>query len=110
MDMEGRNNIVEYLDSFKFRQHVVIIFEFLHYNLYKYMKCNKNLEQIFSDSLLRTVCLQMVQGLKYMKNKGVIHCDVKPENILFADDKFRNVKLIDFGSSCENYKLGFSYV
>lgn len=45
-----------------------------------------------------------------MKNKGVIHCDVKPENILFVDDKFRDVKLIDFGSSCENYKLGFSYV
>ena len=40
-DNEGRSNIVEYFDSFKFRQHVIIIFEQLHYNLYKFMKCNK---------------------------------------------------------------------
>ena len=42
-ESEGRERIVEFLDSFKFRQHVVIIFEHLHYNLYRYMKCNKNL-------------------------------------------------------------------
>jgi len=43
-ESEGRERIVEFLDSFKFRQHVVIIFEHLHYNLYRYMKCNKNLQ------------------------------------------------------------------
>lgn len=108
--MEGRRNIVDYLDSFKFRQHVVIIFEFLHYNLYKYMKCNKNLEQIFSDSLLRSVCFQMAQGLKYMKNKGIIHCDMKPENVIFTDDKYERIKIIDFGASCTSCASGFTYV
>ena len=55
-DNEGRENIVEYIDSFKFRQHVIIIFEFLHYNLYKFMKCNKHQDKIFSDVQLRSVC------------------------------------------------------
>lgn len=45
-----------------------------------------------------------------MKNKGVIHCDVKPENVLFTDSKCKNLKLIDFGSSCEDSSTGFSYV
>lgn len=45
-----------------------------------------------------------------MKNKGIIHCDIKPENILFTDEKVDKVKIIDFGTSCENYKTGFSYV
>lgn len=55
-DQEGRGNIVEYYDSFKFRQHVIIIFEMLHYNLYKFMKCNKHQEKIFADNQLRSVC------------------------------------------------------
>ena len=38
---EGYDRIVEYLDSFNFRQHVVIVFEYLHFNLYKFMKVNK---------------------------------------------------------------------
>ena len=72
---------------------MVIIFEFLHYNLYKYMKCNKNLEQMFSDSLLRSVCLQMAQGLKFMKNKGIIHCDMKPENVLLKQQGRSGIKV-----------------
>lgn len=45
-----------------------------------------------------------------MKNKGVIHCDMKPENILFTDDTHQSIKLIDFGASCENCQQGFFYV
>lgn len=53
---------------------------------------------------------QICEGLVYMKNKGVIHCDIKPENILFTDENADQIKVIDFGASCENYQTGFSYV
>lgn len=45
-----------------------------------------------------------------MKNQGVIHCDIKPENILFTDDSYCKIKLIDFGASCEDCTTGFFYV
>ena len=48
--------------------------------------------------------------MAYIKKIGVIHCDLKPENILFTDEKCTTLKIIDFGSSCFNYKSGFSYV
>lgn len=35
-DDEGHDCLVQMLDSFKFRQHVVIIFDCLSFNLYKY--------------------------------------------------------------------------
>ena len=41
IDLEGCDRIVEILDSFKFRQHYIIVFENLNINLYKYMKVNK---------------------------------------------------------------------
>ena len=45
-----------------------------------------------------------------MRNKGVIHCDMKPENILFTDGRVQDVKIIDFGASCLDYTTGFFYV
>ena len=35
---------------------------------------------------------------------------MKPENIIFSDEKCQNVKLIDFGASCESCETGFFYV
>jgi dual specificity tyrosine-phosphorylation-regulated kinase 2/3/4 len=48
-DNEGKDCLVEYIDSFKFRQHVVIIFECLSYNLYKYQKMNKRFNPVFDQ-------------------------------------------------------------
>lgn len=35
---------------------------------------------------------------------------MKPENILFTDESFSKVKIIDFGASCEDCTTGFFYV
>ncbi len=82
----------------------------LHFNLYKYIKANKNQMPIFDPNLLKSIIFQIVQGLKYMKNHHIIHCDMKPENVIFTDDSYQKVKIIDFGSSCTDSKSGFSYV
>ena len=107
---QGRDRISEYYDSFNFRQHVLIVLEYLHFNLYRYLKVNKLRKPIFDDKLLRRIVFQVTQGLKFMRTKKVIHCDLKPENIIFTDEKYRNIKLIDFGASCQDYASGFFYV
>lgn len=111
VDNEGKDCIVDIIDSFKFRQHVVIVFECLGCNLYKYMQSNLNRRpSIFGQEQLKNITRRVCQGLKYMRNTGVIHCDIKPENILFSDDRFQQVKIIDFGASCEDFSSGFFYV
>ena len=44
------------------------------------------------------VFIQVAQGLKYMHGLQYVHCDLKPNNILRADDG--HVKVIDYGQSC----------
>jgi dual specificity tyrosine-phosphorylation-regulated kinase 2/3/4 len=109
-DLEGSDRIVDYLDSFKFRQHVIIVFECLGLNLYRYMKANRSKSVVFEPPFLVHIVRQICQGLKFMKSQGVIHCDMKPENVIFVEEECLNVKLIDFGASCLDYKTGFSYV
>ena len=41
---------------------------------------------------------------------GVIHCDVKPENILLRNAGQSAIKLVDFGSSCLINDTMHSYI
>ena len=87
----------------------MLVFEFLGCNLYKYMR--RNNFKAFSKQQLKNAARQILQSLHFLKEVvGVIHCDLKPENILFTDERCENLKVIDFGSSCFNYKSGFTYV
>jgi serine/threonine protein kinase len=65
---------------------------------------------IFGQEQLKSITRKICKGLKFMANTGVIHCDMKPENILFDNDKYSSVKIIDFGASCEDFTSGFFYV
>jgi serine/threonine protein kinase len=47
----------------------------------------------------REVLLQMAQGLEYIHSQGLIHRDVKPENILISCDNPAVIKWADFGMS-----------
>lgn len=59
----------------------------------------------FQESVIRKFTGQVVQGLHYLHQKGVIHRDIKGGNIL--SDGSGNVKLADFGASkhIENISL-----
>ena len=70
--------------------------------------------QYFTVKALRVVAKQVLVALEFMHARGVIHCDVKPENIVLrlGDDnaRRRSVKVIDLGSSCFTTDHLSSYV
>jgi len=60
----------------------------------------RDLSKFFRDKpptrdLAASIILQIVEGIKYCHSRGVIHRDMKLENILIKDDM--TIKLTDFG-------------
>lgn len=49
-----------------------------------------------TEGVARNVIFQLIKALKHCKSRGIVHRDVKPENILIQTDTLK-VKLFDFG-------------
>ena len=67
----------------------------LHVSLYNIIKERKF--QGLALDLIQSVLKDILQQLSIIHKLGLIHCDVKPENILQTTIISKNVKLIDFG-------------
>mmetsp|Transcript_24345 Transcript_24345/g.43271 ORF Transcript_24345/g.43271 Transcript_24345/m.43271 type:complete len:542 (+) Transcript_24345:2-1627(+) len=105
---ENSPSIVQMREYFVFRKHLCITFELLSLNLYDFLKSNRF--QGVSQGLIRRFTIQILQGLKVLLKLGVIHCDLKPENIILAAFNKSTIKLIDFGSSCLQDQRLYTYI
>mmetsp|Transcript_14733 Transcript_14733/g.12550 ORF Transcript_14733/g.12550 Transcript_14733/m.12550 type:complete len:203 (+) Transcript_14733:223-831(+) len=54
-----------------------------------------DLSKRFEEKLARTIFLQIIQGVKECHEAGVVHRDLKLENLLFSSEF--NLKIADFG-------------
>ncbi|XP_074582560.1 MAP3K epsilon protein kinase 1-like isoform X1 [Curcuma longa] len=90
----NHKNIVTYLGSIKTKTHLHIILEYVENgSLANIIKPNKF--GPFPESLVAVYIAQVLEGLVYLHEQGVIHRDIKGANILTTKEGL--VKLADFG-------------
>lgn len=107
-DKDNTMNIIHMYDSFTFRNHMCITFELLSINLYELIKKNKF--QGFSLQLVRKFSHSLLQCLDALCKNKIIHCDMKPENVLLKQQGRSGIKVIDFGSSCYENQRVYTYI
>ncbi|KAM3584810.1 serine/threonine protein kinase, CMGC, dual-specificity [Umbelopsis sp. WA50703] len=107
-DSDDKHNNVRMTHHFYFRNHLCIAFECLSINLYEFIKSNDF--KGFSLSLIRRFCIQLLNSLSLLYKHKVVHCDLKPENVLLKHPSKSYIKVIDFGSSCMENEKVYTYI
>ena len=85
-------NIVELSDVIQSEGRLYLVFEFVDKDLKKYLEaCHGPL----SPQLIKSYSIQLLRGLEYCHVRGIMHRDLKPQNILVSRDG--RLKIADFG-------------
>lgn len=107
-DPEGKYGIIRMMDTFVFRNHVCLTYELLSMNLYEYMKLNKF--HPMPLSVVKKIGASLLISLAFMWRENIIHCDLKPENVLLRQPNRTGVKVIDLGSACFESERVYTYI
>ncbi len=97
-DKEDTQHIELMHDYFTYHGHLCIIYELLGPSLFDRLR-ERGYEG-FSYLSTRFFIQQLLVAIGYSKSQSIIHCDLKPENVLFTLQSPTALKLIDFGSAC----------
>jgi dual specificity tyrosine-phosphorylation-regulated kinase 2/3/4 len=102
------SNVVHTTDFFTFRSHICVVFEILGANLFDYSRSIRF--RPIETAQLRAMARAILKGLAFLHRNSVVHCDIKPENLLLVPHTSDDVRLIDFGSSCITGERPFEYI
>lgn len=92
-------NIVHWLGCFRFNRHFCLELEMLDISLWDYRAIHT-----FDLKDIRPIVQQVATALKFLKEKGYVHADLKTDNIMMVDhiNNLLKVKVIDFGMATNN--------
>ncbi|KIJ68693.1 hypothetical protein HYDPIDRAFT_106931 [Hydnomerulius pinastri MD-312] len=94
MEMLHHPNVVEYYGIEVHRDKVYIFEEYCQGGSLAALLEHGRIED---ESIIQLYTMQMLEGLAYLHSKGIVHRDIKPDNILL--DHRGVIKYVDFGAS-----------
>lgn len=96
------HNVISLLEAVRHGNELFLVFEYADSDLYRCLGPSKRLE----EPQVRWVMRQLLAGLAAVHAAGLVHCDVKPENLLLwsrsGPENSPVLKLCDLGQAASN--------
>ncbi|XP_016529504.1 homeodomain-interacting protein kinase 3-like isoform X1 [Poecilia formosa] len=102
-----KNNLLKFIESFKYKGYFCLAFEILDVSVFDFIKSRDFVPLSLPE--IRVIAQQLLVALNALKSAGLVHADIKPDNIMFVNHRSQplKVKLIDFGLAVKASKLWF---
>ena len=107
-DPDGGRHTLRLLDHFLYQNHLCIVNELLSMSLYDVIKSGGF--RGVTVRLARAFLRQLLDALCAIEARGIVHCDLKPENVLLTKPGASAITLIDFGSACFEESTLYTYI
>ncbi|EQC32318.1 CMGC/DYRK protein kinase [Saprolegnia diclina VS20] len=98
-------HVLRLLDCFYYKEHLILVTELLRDNLYEFSRLVRTqpdasaLSAYFTLPRLKKIALECLEALAFLHRQHIVHCDLKPENIVMKSVQRCEIKVIDFGSA-----------
>lgn len=96
-DMPGKEHVITSMSTFEINGHIFIVMPLLQRSLFNGICQQQPVIQLLDS--IRQIMTQILQALHFLHINGVMHGDIKSDNILFIDEGKDDVAIIDFGSA-----------
>lgn len=98
LKMCQHENIINLIDLYESNEHYYIVIEFMvGKDLFDYI-AKRNF--MLPEERVKHIVYQIIQGTRYLHSFGIVHRDLKLENVMMNDESDSAVpKIVDFGLS-----------
>ncbi|KAK9528794.1 hypothetical protein VZT92_012939 [Zoarces viviparus] len=99
------NNVVKFFERFEHMGQTCLAFEMLDRSLYDLL-CERHCKPLALNEI-GIIAKQLLVALDALKGLGILHTDIKPDNIMLVNmqDQPFKIKLIDFGEAIPASKV-----
>jgi len=102
-ELDGHPNIVSLRGAFLSTESggepkLNLVLEFLSDTLHRVIKHYNQKHKAMEHYYVKLYLYQLLRGLGFIHGRGIVHCDIKPQNLLL-DGRTQTLKLCDFGTA-----------
>lgn len=85
-DIPGQYQCLMLQECFEYRDHVCIVTDLLGRSVYDFM-CSNGVAR-FPGSHVQAMAKQLIRSVCFLHDLGIIHTDLKPENVVLCDESY----------------------
>ncbi|CAD7936681.1 unnamed protein product [Amoebophrya sp. A120] len=105
-DPDNRRSVIRLIETFVYRGHTCMVFEAMMCSLREGIKAFSKRDRGVSLGLAQQWTKQFMVGLRHIHRNGIIHADIKPDNLLVNDpNKQILLKICDLGSALDSHEV-----